>query len=76
MLGFNDPYVNSLEKGMTFENDNDKVYVIDEKVSKPMLGLWEGGMSPFGAVKLDRESRKYIHVRVNNIVKTYDKEGE
>ena len=76
MLGLKKPYINSLEKGMTFEEDNEKVFVAQTGVSKPMLGFWDGGISPFSAVTLDRESRKYIHVRVNNIVKTYDKDGE
>ena len=29
----------------------------------------------FETVKLDRESRKYIHVRLRHILKTYDYEG-
>ena len=46
-------------------------------MAKPIFTILEGGSeNPFQTVELDKESRKYIHVRVNNIVKTYDEDGE
>ena len=46
-------------------------------MAKPIFTILEGGSeNPFQTVELDEESRKYIHVRVNNIVKTYDAQGE
>ena len=41
-------------------------------MSKPILEIWRGGEDPFDTVELDRESRKYIHVRIDFITKTYD----
>ena len=39
---------------------------------QPLFHIWKGGDSdngdPFDTVELDRESRKYIHVRLNNVV--------
>ena len=35
----------------------------------------EGSIGREMTVKLDRDSRKYIHVRINNVIKTYDNEG-
>ena len=55
-------------------DDDTKIKFID--ISKPLLELWKGGDGdPFQTLELDRESRKYIHVRVNNIVKTYGLDG-
>ena len=45
-------------------------------MSKPLFSIIEGtGEDPFKTVKLDEESRKYVHVVLNNVVKTYDKDG-
>ena len=35
-----------------------------------------GSEDPYKTIELDRESRKYIHVKVNNIVKKYTSDGE
>jgi len=41
-------------------------------MAKPIFTILEGGSEdPFQTVELNEESRKYIHVRVNNIIKTY-----
>ena len=46
-------------------------------MSKPIFTILEGGSDdPFRSIELDRESRKYIHVRVNNIIKRYTNSGE
>jgi len=42
------------------------------EMSKPIFTILEGGSEgPFNTIELNEESRKYIHIRVNNIVKTY-----
>jgi len=41
-------------------------------MSKPLLEIYEMREGePFAPVMLDRESRKYLHVTVNNIEKRY-----
>ena len=41
-------------------------------MSKPIFTILEGGSEdPFRTIELNEESRKYIHVRANNIIKTY-----
>ena len=42
-----------------------------------MLEIIQGGSEdPFKTVRLDRESRKYIHIRINNYVVRYDMYGD
>ena len=48
--------------------------MLDDRVSVPLLGLWQGGENSFEPVELDDESRKYIYVRIKNVIKTYKKE--
>ena len=46
-------------------------------LSKPMLEITEmKDGNAFSSVKLDRESRKYIHVRLRHISKKYDSNNE
>ena len=46
-------------------------------MAKPLLYLWEGGdENPYATVKLDRESRKYIHVRLDNRVRELNEAGK
>ena len=43
----------------------------------PVLEILKGGSDdPLSTVKLDRESRKYIHVRAKNIINMYFIEGD
>jgi len=52
-------------------DDDTKIKFID--IGKPLFEMWKGGEGdPFQTIQLDRESRKYIHVRVNNVIKTYE----
>ena len=55
-----DPAIISTENGMDPEFDNDEVKMVD--VSKPMFSVID---YKFNNIKLDRESRKYLHVRVD-----------
>ena len=42
-------------------------------MSKPMLEITEmKDGNPFSTIELDRESRRYINIRVRHILKTYD----
>ena len=45
-------------------------------MSLPLLGIFSGGDKPFDAVDFNEESRKYFHVRVKNVIKTYDDAGK
>ena len=76
MFNLSDPYIISLEKGLTLDK-TEKIPFINEYLSKPLFGMWEGGSdNPFGAVELDRESKKYINVRSRHIVKEYEYNGD
>ena len=42
----------------------------------PILSLFQGGAEdPYKAIALE-DVKQYLHIRVNNIVKTYDQNGE
>ena len=46
------------------------------EMSKPTFTILNGGTEdPFGTIELTNDTRQYIHVRLNNIVKTYDEVG-
>ena len=75
MFGLQGPTIDSIEAAMTSE-DNDKVFINQERVSLPLLGLWSGGDKPFTPVDLDKESRRFIHVRAKNVIKSYNKDGK
>ena len=46
-------------------------------MSKPMLEVTEmRGDDPFKTIKLDRESRRYLHIRMRHIHKHYDENNE
>ena len=73
MISLVDPKISSLEKGYDVLDDS-AVRLVD--MSKPILEIWEGtSEDPFKTVELNRDSRRYIHVRLNNKWKTVDKEG-
>ena len=51
------------------------------EMAKPIFTIMKGGspppdsdepFNPFETLELDADSRKYLHIRVNNIVKTYE----
>ena len=41
-------------------------------ISIPLIAVRGTDEGPFEPVKLDRESRKYVHVRVKNVRMKYD----
>lgn len=76
MFGLESPYILSLEGKLTLDPDA-QVDFLSPQLSTPLFGLWEGGdENPFGAVALDRESRRYISVRSRHIIKEYDRLGK
>ena len=74
MFGYDTPYIKSIERGIE-SGDEDKVFMNKYGVSKPMLSIWQGGDDPYKPVPLDYDSKRYIRVRLNNIIKTYDEDG-
>ena len=47
-----------------------------DSTSIPILAVLEGGSEdPFKAVNLE-ENRQYLHVRIRNVIKTYDPRGQ
>ena len=73
MITFDEPYIRQIKSDL--KNSTEKVQYKD--VSKTILEIWEGeGNNPddlFNTVRLDRNSRKYVHIQVKNMIKTYDK---
>ena len=60
-------------------NNLSKVHLLDESVSKIMLTINSSGEtkdSIYDNIPIDYSSRKYIHVKVNNIIDEYDKDGK
>ena len=73
MIAFNDPYIASVLQGMV-PDDVGKVAL--SQTARPLLSIFTGDIgSPFDTVELDRESRRFIKVRANNVKKTYDEAG-
>lgn len=76
MVKYNEPYISSFS--FYADEKHEERYV---DMSKTMLEIWHGddsdasGAALFNTVKLDRESRRYIHVRVKNVFQTYDENG-
>ena len=65
MITHQNPEVSSIESSVTQE---DNVTLKLNETIQPLFHIWKGGDNPFDTVELDRESRKYIHVRLNNVV--------
>ena len=67
MVWFEEPNILQLEN---IYNSNERVYY--NETAKTMLQVWEGkGDGPdelFRTVELNRDSRRYIHIRVKNII--------
>ena len=58
MFSLEGPQINSQEEKF---DDPDLIYL--SQTSKQLLEVWEGGSDgPENSIKLDRESRKYMHV--------------
>ena len=62
MVMLHDPAIISTENGIDPEFDNDEVKMVD--VSKLIFSVID---YQFNSVPLDRESRKYLHVRVDQV---------
>ena len=72
MYTHNGPHITSLGAG--FVDLDHKFNLVN--LSKPIIEITEmTDENAFQTVKLDRESRQYIHVRVRHILKTYDQLG-
>jgi len=42
----------------------------------PLVEILNGGsVDTYKTTDLDRESRKYMHLRLNNVIKSYDSDG-
>lgn len=64
MMGLKDNKLTSLEINT---DPLDLTKVSFNSISRPIFEIWEGGGdNPFKTVELDYESRRYIHVRLNN----------
>ena len=54
-----------------FTNKDDKVYL--EDTAKTLIEIWEGGNGgPENPVRLDKSTRKYIHVNLKQVTYYYD----
>ena len=67
------PYKNTEIENL--KNTTEKIKMIE--MSKPIFNIYEVKENMnmddrFESIELNEESKKYIHVQVNNIVKTYD----
>jgi len=67
------PTITSLEESLNDENL--EVALKDAPQSYFSINEYKDG-SPYSTVELDRDSRKYIHVRLNYITEYYDINGE
>ena len=69
MFGRQGPEILSIYSGLTSEDDS-KFKIVD--FIQPLLHIWEGGTeNPLTTVELDRESRRYMKVRINNVHLTF-----
>ena len=69
MVTYSDPHLSSTTIGKDRYESKRHLF----KDVKPILEIWKGGEGdPFQSIELNRDSRRYLHVRINNIVKTYD----
>ena len=70
MMTFIDPTFVSIEKAYDFDHD-DPVMLGD--MPKTMISIMNGeGATPEATVPMDKVSRKYVHIYIDNIFKTYD----
>ena len=74
MVTRDDPYILSIEKGMT-SKDNNTVSLVN--ISKPLFFIKTGGSkNPHENLELNRDSRRYIHVRQHHHIKRFDEDGK
>lgn len=74
MVTFGEPDFVSIEKNFDFDEDPP---VPLKDMPKTMLSILAGeGDAPDKTIPLDLESRKYIHVYIQNIHKVYTGEGD
>ena len=66
-----EPYISTLQVELAAD---DPKQIPLYRISKPLVGIWGGGAKAFAATELNRHSRRYFHVSVLNIIKTYDGE--
>ena len=72
MMTKNSPSTTTKFRGLV-KDENEVPF---EHTSIPILAVLEGGSeNPFNQVNLE-ESRKYLNVRIRNVIKTYDSNGE
>jgi hypothetical protein len=70
MLQFEDPTLTSIEESMDYEA---VAKISIKNVAKPLFEIQEFGDN---TVDLDLDDyRKYVHIRLNNIIKTFDGQG-
>ena len=73
MVNFIDPGIESLE--VTFENDAGRIY--GNQTSLALIEIWQGGNdNPEKTVRLDRDTKRFMHVNLKQITKTYDSNGD
>ena len=66
MVLFVDPDVQTIERNFDFDNHEE---VSINKMSKPILSIIKGsGSNPWETVPLDNDSRKFIHVSIQNVI--------
>ena len=74
MMEFIDPTFVTIEKAYDFDHDDP---VMLGEMPKTMISIMNGeGETPDATVPMDKESRKYVHVYIDNIFKTYDDDNE
>ena len=74
MFSYEEPYLSTIERNIEMEEDEHQTFKWAD--NKAMLNIWEGeGNNPFAKVDLNRDSRRFIHVRLNNVVKEYNAAG-
>lgn len=67
MINYDDPTNTSIEQGM-IQEDVGMITIVN--ASKPLFEIQQGGDN---TVNLEAENyKKYMHIRLNNIVKTFD----
>ena len=77
MIYYKDPVMSTTTKGYDVNNLK-KVGLLDQSISMPMIVMMSSqGDNPdesvFKYIPLNRESRKYIHIKLKNVIKNYNR---
>ena len=72
MFNRNDPNMTSLEEQMNYD-DVGKVYT--KQTAKVLFEILEGGDNTIDLDTVEGGYQQYIHLRLNNIIKTFDADG-